>query len=135
MSENLEQIIVEILNKQVSPFLIYLFGSTATGNLHKDSDVDVAFQSNDKILDKYELFMIAQEIASKLNRDVDLIDLRLASTVFQAQVVHTGKVIYCSDHLKKAEYELKTLKMYTKLNEERSHILKNVEESGSIYEK
>ncbi|MDQ6600753.1 type VII toxin-antitoxin system MntA family adenylyltransferase antitoxin [Bacillus salipaludis] len=135
MSHIMEQIIVETLTDKVSPFLIYIFGSTAKGNLHKDSDIDIAFLSNNKNLDKYELFLIAQEIAAKCNRDVDLIDLYQASTVFQAQVVHTGKVIYCTDDQTKAEFELKTLKMYTKLNEERSPILKNVTESGSIYEK
>jgi uncharacterized protein len=135
MSENMEKIIVETLKNKVSPFLIYLFGSTANGNLHKDSDIDIAYLSNYENLDKYKLFLIAQEIAAKCNRDVDLIDLNQASTVFRAQVVHTGRVLYCTDNQKKAEFELKTLKMYTKLNEERSPILKNVTESGSIYEK
>jgi uncharacterized protein len=131
----MEQIIVDILSEKVSPFLIILFGSTAKGNIHKDSDIDIAFLGDNKELDKYEIFMIAQEIASELNRDVDLIDLNQASTIFQAQVVHTGKVIHCTDGQKKAQYELKTLKMYAKLNEERALILKNVDESGSIYEK
>jgi uncharacterized protein len=135
MSENMEKIIVETLKNKVSPFLIYLFGSTANGNLHKDSDIDIAYLSNYENLDKYKLFLIAQEIAAKCNRDVDLIDLNQASTVFRAQVVHTGRLLYCTDNQKKAEFELKTLKMYTKLNEERSPILKNVTESGSIYEK
>lgn len=96
----MERIIVDILSEKVSPFLIILFGSTAKGNIHKDSDIDIAFLSDDKELDKYEIFMIAQEIASELNRDVDLIDLNQASTVFQAQVVHTGKVIHCTDEQK-----------------------------------
>jgi hypothetical protein len=77
--------------------------------------------------------MIAQNLAAKLNRDIDLVDLGKASTVFQAQIVHTGRIIFCSDELKRAKYEMKVLKMYAKLNEERSQILKNVEESGSIY--
>lgn len=134
MSDNIEPFIVEHLIEKLSPFLIILFGSTVKGNTNKNSDVDIAFLS-DKKLDKYQLFMIAQELASKLNQDVDLIDLNQASTVFQAQVVHTGKVIYCVDEQKKAQYELKTLKMYTKLNEERLPILRNIDESGSIYEK
>jgi uncharacterized protein len=129
----MEQTIINILSEKVSPLFIILFGSAVKGNTHKDSDVDIAFFSN-RQLDKFEIFMIAQEIASKLNRDVDLIDLNKASTVFQAQIIHTGKVIYCIDNQKKAQYELKTLKMYAKLNEERSPILKNIEESGSIYE-
>jgi uncharacterized protein len=131
----MEQIIVNTLIEKVSPYLIILFGSTVKGNIHKASDIDIAFLSEGNQLDKYEIFMIAQELASKLNRDIDLIDLSHASTVFQAQVIHTGKVIYCSNERKKAEFELKTYKMYAKLNEERSLILKNVDESGSIYEK
>jgi hypothetical protein len=60
--------------------------------------------------------MISQDLASKLNRDVDLIDLNLASTVFQAQIIHTGKVKYCSDELKKAQFELKVLKCIPTVN-------------------
>jgi predicted nucleotidyltransferase len=130
-----EQIIIDQLVKNLSPYLIVLFGSTVKGNTNKDSDVDIAFLSDNKEIDKYQLFMIAQELATKLNRDVDLIHLKEATTVFQAQVVHTGKVIYCADEHKKAQFELKTLKMYAKLNEERLPILNNIDESGSIYEK
>ncbi|GAE47173.1 hypothetical protein JCM21738_4126 [Mesobacillus boroniphilus JCM 21738] len=73
-------------------------------------------------------------MADKLNRDIDLIDLNKASTVFQAQIVQTGKTIYCTDIKRKAQFEIKTLKMFTKLNEERSEILNKINESGSIYE-
>jgi predicted nucleotidyltransferase len=135
LSEIMEQTIVDLLVEKLSPYLIILFGSTVKGNSHSESDIDIAFLSDHRELDKYELFMIAQELASKLNRDVDLIDLSQASTVFQAQVIHTGKTIYCTDEQKRANYEVKTLKMYAKLNEERSQILKNIDESGSIYEK
>ncbi|MDG5788874.1 nucleotidyltransferase domain-containing protein [Evansella sp. AB-P1] len=128
------QIIVEHLVENASPYLIIMFGSTVKGNLKKDSDFDIAFLS-DVNIGKYELFMTSQELASKINRNVDLIDLNQANTVFQAQIIHTGKVIYCTDEKKKAQFELKTLKMYAKLNEERFHIIRNIEESGSIYEK
>ncbi|WP_191090769.1 type VII toxin-antitoxin system MntA family adenylyltransferase antitoxin [Niallia endozanthoxylica] len=131
----MEQIITDVLTEKLSPFLIILFGSTVKGNVRQSSDIDIAFLSDDKVSDQYEIFLIAQELASKLQRDVDLIDLSQASTVFQAQVVSTGKVIYCTDEHKRVQFEMKTLKMYTKLNEERSPILKNIEESGTIYEK
>ncbi|MBP3949978.1 type VII toxin-antitoxin system MntA family adenylyltransferase antitoxin [Bacillus suaedae] len=133
MNNDIKQIIVDHLVEHISPFLIILFGSTVKGTANDQSDVDVAFLSNLK-LDQYQLFIISQDLASKLNLDVDLIDLNQASTVFQAQVIHTGKMIHCSDELKKANFELKVLKMYAKLNEERLPILRNIEESGSIYE-
>ncbi|MDR4950438.1 type VII toxin-antitoxin system MntA family adenylyltransferase antitoxin [Neobacillus cucumis] len=127
--------IIDVLNENLSPFLIVLFGSMAKGTFHSESDIDIAYLSDNKDLDKYEIFMLSQVLAANLGRDVDLIDLNQASTVFQAQVIHTGKVIYCTDEQKKALYELKALKMYTKLNEERFPILKRIDESGSVYEK
>jgi len=135
LSEKLEQIIIDVLVEKLSPYLIILFGSTVNGYTHSDSDIDIAFLNDRKNFDKYELFMIAQELAAKLNRDIDLIDLNQSSTVFQAQIIQTGKAIYCTDKQKKANFELKAFKMYAKLNEERSVILKKIYESGSIYEK
>jgi uncharacterized protein len=77
--------------------------------------------------------MLAQELAGKININVDLIDFKKASTVFQGQIVSTGKAIYCLDNHKRMDYEVKTLKMYAKLNEERQFIINNVQESGSIF--
>ncbi len=130
----MEQIIVETLKDAVSPSVIYLFGSAATGHIRYDSDIDVAFLSDERSLDHYERFMLAQQLAERLQRDVDLIDLKQASTVFQAQIVHSGKVIYCANEQKRAEYEWRVLKMYAKLNEERAEILRNIVESGSVYD-
>jgi predicted nucleotidyltransferase len=135
LTEQIEPIIIQVLTETVSPYLIYLFGSTVAGHDHQDSDIDIAFLSDQKQLDHYERFMVAQELASRLHRDVDLVDLKQASTVFQAQVVSNGKVIYCTNEQKKAEYEWRALKMYAKLNEERTEILRNINESGSVYEK
>ncbi|KFZ42641.1 nucleotidyltransferase domain-containing protein [Anoxybacillus flavithermus] len=130
----MEQIIVETLKNAVSPSVIYLFGSVAAGHIRYDSDIDIAFLSDERSLDHYERFMLAQQLAEQLQRDVDLIDLKQASTVFQAQIVSSGKVIYCADEQKRAEYERLVLKMYAKLNEERAEILRNIAESGSVYD-
>ncbi|MTI69882.1 MAG: nucleotidyltransferase domain-containing protein, partial [Firmicutes bacterium] len=59
-----------------------LFGSAANGTLREDSDVDIAFLSSKNIED-YDIFMLGQELAEKLERDVDLIDLKKAYTVFK----------------------------------------------------
>ncbi|AST07453.1 DNA polymerase subunit beta [Anoxybacillus flavithermus] len=130
----MEQIIVETLKDAVSPSIIYLFGSAATGHIRHDSDIDIAFLSDKQSLNHYERFMLAQQLAERLQRDVDLIDLKQASTVFQAQIVSSGKIIYCANERKKEAYEWKVLKMYAKLNEERAEILRNIAESGSVYD-
>ncbi|WP_235907211.1 nucleotidyltransferase domain-containing protein [Niallia circulans] len=61
----------------------------------------MAFLCDNKVQDKYILFIAAQELAAQIGQDVDLIDLGSASTVFQAQIVHTGKIIYCTNEQKK----------------------------------
>jgi uncharacterized protein len=124
--------IVNTLKSTASPQLIYLFGSTAKGTSRAESDLDVAFLSP-VTLDEYEVFMIAQQVATKINRDVDLVDLKKASTVFQGQIVATGKIIYCTDEKTRMNYEMKVLKMYAKLGEERKVIIDDIEESGTVF--
>ncbi|HEX6922363.1 MAG TPA: nucleotidyltransferase domain-containing protein [Bacillales bacterium] len=120
------------LIEELSPDVIYLFGSFATGNLRPNSDLDLAFLSV-HLYDDYEIFILAQELADLANRDIDLIQLKKASTVFRSQIVGTGKVIYCRDENKKDEFEMLTYKQYMKLNEERKIILDQIQERGSVY--
>ena len=49
--------------------------------------------------------MKEQEIADIFKRDVDLIDLKNASSVFKAHIVGSGNIIYCIDEVKKAYFE------------------------------
>ncbi|WP_222104678.1 type VII toxin-antitoxin system MntA family adenylyltransferase antitoxin, partial [Bacillus sp. HY001] len=117
----------------VNPYWIIVFGSTAENREREDSDIDIAYLS-DTTLGNYERFLLAQELANIVHRDVDLVDLSEASTVFQAQIIHTGKTIFCSDEKRKVIFEMKTLKMYSKLNEERQIVFDDIKKRGSIYE-
>ncbi|MDA8234053.1 MAG: nucleotidyltransferase domain-containing protein [Clostridia bacterium] len=114
--------ITEFIVEKVSPYAIFLFGSGAKGSMTPESDIDIAFLSDSQFTD-YEIFMMAQELAAKLGREVDLIDLGKASTVFKAQVVGTGKIIYDGDINRRRVFQMRTLKEYAMLNEERQHIL------------
>ncbi|MEG0640972.1 MAG: nucleotidyltransferase domain-containing protein [Clostridium sp.] len=115
-----------------NPTLIYLFGSGSRDELRADSDIDIAFLSDNKI-DEYTCFMKAQELADIFKRDVDLIDIKQASTVFKAQIVGNGKVIFCSDETKRMYFEMRCFKEYALLNEERAEILKGIDKRGSVY--
>lgn len=125
---------IQILKEEFNPIVIYLFGSAARNQLRKDSDIDIAFLTENEI-DPYICFMKVQELADIFKRDVDLIDLNTSSTVFKAQVVGTGKRIYCSDETKRMYFEMRALKAYAILNEEREEILKKIKERGSVYGK
>lgn len=123
-----------IINK-INPSFIIVFGSFAQGTTHKESDLDIAFYKKEQNLSSYEVFMIAQELADLLKMEVDLVDLQHASTVFQAQIFSTGKVIFSKDETLRMTMEMTALSMYAKLNEERKEIIENVDEGGTIYEK
>jgi uncharacterized protein len=132
MTELQKQSILELLLPRLNPYLLILFGSFTRHEERKDSDVDIAFLS-DRLWNPYETFKVAQELALKLNRDVDLINLSIVSTVFQAQIVHTGEILFCNDLERWDRFAIKTFKMFAKLNEERKVILNSIQESGTIY--
>jgi len=133
LDKNTIENIKNFLLKNLNPYVIYLFGSSVKGVFRKDSDIDIAFLS-DKTISDYELFMLAQELADIVNRDVDLINLKNASTVFKVQIIYNGEKIYCSEDTKTAYFEMYAFKDYALLNEEREVILKGIKKRGSIYE-
>lgn len=128
------QKINDFILKNLSPWIIYLFGSSVKGIFREDSDIDIAFFS-DKEVSEYEVFMLSQELADILKREVDLINLKNVSTVFKAQIIGNGKHIYCSDDNRRMYFEMRAFKEYALLNEERTIILENIKRQGSVYGK
>lgn len=126
------QIIKEFLKEQVGAYLIIIFGSAASGQLRTNSDIDIAF-ANDNKMEAKEMFALAQGLADKLGRDVDLVDLQQASTVFQMQIVSRGRVIYDDKPEKRQQLFMLIFKQYARLNEERAIVLQKIKERGQIY--
>ncbi|CEP78344.1 MAG: nucleotidyltransferase domain-containing protein [Defluviitoga tunisiensis] len=127
-------IIKNFLIKNLDVDVIYLFGSSVKNTMREDSDIDIAFLS-EKSVDPFDLFLLSQKLADLVGREVDLIDIKKATTVFQTQIISTGIVIYSRDEKKRAIFEMITYKSYARLNEEREEILDKIKESGSIYAK
>lgn len=128
--EHIKKFLIDRLN----PYLIIVFGSAANERMRPDSDIDVAYMSDQgRNAGEHERFVLAQEMAGILDRDVHLVDLRQASTVLQAQVVSRGKVILDREPLRRQEFFLRVLKEYARLNEERAPILEKIKERGTIY--
>lgn len=108
---------------------IYLFGSFAAGQETKNSDVDIAVllpHLESKEISSFAMSKTLNEIEMTLNRDVDLINLRAVSTVFQVQIINKGKLIFCADKNAKANFEMLSTSLYLKLNEERKEILNRI---------
>jgi uncharacterized protein len=126
---NLNQIerkIRTILVNKLSPKLIYIFGSIVKNRGRNDSDIDIAILT-DKQTDEYKLYMVSQQLADELKREVDIVDLRKASIVFKAEILRTGKLVYNSDNMIKMDFQLNVLKQYALLNEERKGIINRIQ--------
>ncbi len=111
---------------------LYRFGSQAKGSARPDSDVDLAVLARHPIL-ALRRFELAQELAAQLHRDVDLVDLRTASTVMRMQVISTGECLAAPDEAARREFEMYAYSGYARLNEERREILKRISATGLVY--
>lgn len=130
--EEEKQIIIEYLRNKIKLKFIYLFGSFAKGEGRIDSDIDLAIYPVENI-NSYDLFTISNDLSFKVNRDVQIVDLKDIDTVFAAQIVGNREELYCQDELLMLNYNIKILREYAKLNEERQIILDAIERDGSIY--
>jgi len=123
-----EKKITEFLIKKIPGLLgIYIYGSFAENRLRPDSDIDIAFLTWKKIsaVDKWK---IQEELASLLDIDIDLVDLKDASVVLRAEVVENGTRIYTQNEYECDNFEVTTYSMYADLNETRKDILNDIEE-------
>ncbi|SFB03869.1 MULTISPECIES: nucleotidyltransferase domain-containing protein [unclassified Bacillus (in: firmicutes)] len=134
MKTEMVQAIKDFLINKLDPVFIIVFGSYAKGYNHEHSDIDIAFYCEKSSQTKYEVFMLAQNLADILKNEIDLVDISSASTVFKAQIYTTGNVIYSKDDYTLKNLQMTALSMYAKLNEEREDVLKSIKESGSVYE-
>ena len=120
--------LLEAFPKAIS---IYAFGSRVTGTARPDSDLDLAILVVG-YADPLALWEAANQLAVKLNYDVDLLDLRAANTVMQHQIIITGKKLY-GDSLDAQLYELFILKEKFYLDDLRAEQLKDIAKEGKIY--
>ena len=110
----------------------YRFGSSAAGTTRPDSDVDLAILCARR-LDPVARFELQEQVAGALRTDVDLVDLRAASTVMASQIVTTGVLLYEGDAPARHVFEDFVYGRYARLNEERRGILDRIAQEGSVY--
>ena len=115
---------------------IYLFGSFGTADEWPTSDVDIALLLPPAEARQRSQLMLTPchyALEEALNRSVDLVNGREVSTVFQKEIIRSGRRIYTADDNAAAEFEMLTLSYYQKLNEERAAILQVFRETGKAY--
>ena len=115
---------------------IYLFGSCMTADEWPDSDVDIALLLPPFEAKQERHLAISEctlELSRSLGKEVDLLNARTVSTVFRKEIVSKGRLLYCGDRFAVDEFEMLTLSLYQKLNEERGDIIASALTYGRFY--
>ncbi len=133
MKDQLIKRLVRELREAVPDALaIYRFGTWGTPDERAQSDLDLAVLTEHPIAPERR-FQIAQQLAVTAGRDVDLVDLRTASTVMRAQIVANGERLFSRDPRRCEEFEDRVFSDYARLNEERRGILEDIRQRGTVY--
>jgi len=83
-------LVVSFLQKAISTLrAVYFYGSYLTESFSDESDLDIAIKVG-KNLNNQDRWRIQEDLASKLGRNIDLLNLESASLVMQFEVVSTG---------------------------------------------
>lgn len=125
-----------VLEHYPSTQAIYLFGTYGMPDEWPDSDVDIAVLLPPEDAHRKPHLMLTPchyALEDALGKSVDLLNARRISTVFQKEIVQNGRRLYSSDDNAVAEFEMLTLSLYQKLNEERKAIIDSFEETGRAY--
>ncbi|MGH8559881.1 MAG: type VII toxin-antitoxin system MntA family adenylyltransferase antitoxin, partial [Methylococcales bacterium] len=110
---------------------VYAFGSQIQDTAQKESDLDLAVLC-EGYADPLYLWELSAELADMLHMDVDLLDLRAASTVMQYQIITTGRLLW-GKGLGVGLFECFILSEKTELDAARAGLLTDIAKTGKVY--
>ena len=111
---------------------LYAFGSRIQGTANAQSDLDLAVLV-EGYADPIQLFEMANQLADQLGYEVDLLDMRAASTIMQYQILTTGERWWVKDALPVGLFETMVLSEKTNLDEARAGLLADIQARGNVY--
>jgi len=95
LSENINDRIVALLEERFGLDALFVFGSEAAGTGRRDSDLDLAALLRRRP-DALELLDVQTALEEIAGRDVDLVDLGVASPILARQVLRSGRCVFGS---------------------------------------
>ena len=135
--EETTAIIQTVLTHYPDTQAIYLFGSYGTQDEWPSSDLDIALLMSPERSKEVGYLMLSplqHALSELLGKEVDLLNARQVSTVFQKEIVVADRRIYTADAYAADTFEIRTLSNYQKLNQERAEVLAEGHRSGKFYD-
>lgn len=126
--------VMEILIEELNPKFVYIFSPPAKEESRTDGNIDLAIYTEDET-DPFKLYTLGGYISMKLNKDVEIIDIRNTSTAFAAQIISSRSVLYCNDEHARKDFEIRAFNDYVNLKDERKKILESLISGGRVYGK
>lgn len=124
--------IIRTLRERVPDLLaVYAFGSRVQGTAVPGSDLDLAVLVAG-YAQPLDLFELAGELSDIAHCQVDLLDMRAASTIMQYQILMTGQRWWARDG-QAALFEAAILSEKTELDTARTDLLADIQKKGTIY--
>jgi predicted nucleotidyltransferase len=130
-SDTLARLVTRLRDAVPTLSAVYLFGSQAQGTAGPQSDLDLAILA-DAPPETVDLWALAGDLADIAGCAVDLLDMRVASTVMQYQIITTGRRLWARD-ASAALYESFILSAKTDLDTARAGVLSDIGKKGRIY--
>ncbi|ABL00544.1 type VII toxin-antitoxin system MntA family adenylyltransferase antitoxin [Pelobacter propionicus] len=128
---NQEAIIAAIQEGLPGLLAVYAFGSRIQGTAEPESDLDLAVLV-EGYADPLLLWDLSGKLADLAGCEVDLLDLRAASTVMQYQVITRGERWWGRD-VRAGIYEAAILSEKTELDRSRAELLGDILREGTIH--
>lgn len=114
--DNVIKTIQHVLNEEQNVIFAYLFGSVATGKVHKESDdVDIAvcFSSVLSKLERFDLRLkMTDQLVRALSTDVDMVDLASAPLKLRHRIMLEGILICEKSKPDRVDFEVYSRREY-----------------------
>ena len=117
---------LEFIKKEGNICIAYLFGSYANETYNENSDIDIAvIYKND--MNEYDHAGKSIDVSRVFGDiDVDYIDLEKVNVFLQFEILSKGKVIYCEDEDRLAEFSKLVQIQYIEMDYERQKYMNYV---------
>jgi predicted nucleotidyltransferase len=138
MAETMEHLLANtVLRHYPATQAVYRFGSYGTQQQWPNSDADIALllpPDEARRAGSLSMTELQASLERLLDKEVDLINLRQVSTVFQKEIILAERRIFCANRYAADEFEMLVLSLYQKLNEERAELMAEGLSSGRFYD-
>ena len=111
---------------------VWIYGSFAHGCARRDSDLDIAILP-DRPIDAWKRLERAQDVAERVHREVDLVDLSTVSDLLRHEVVTGGLRAVARDPEHCDMFELVSVAKFLDQSLMLREWMKEIKERGSVY--